>query len=235
MPYDGGVTEYFPGGAEVDGARLFVLGSWWAGRVAVWREFNILRSGITVTALATRENTARLRAPGKSMSHSISRTRQSIQAYQNTIYRPPSPSFCRSVFRLLKLFFRVSSGACAKRHQQATSKPLVGDANDTAGRAGTSVASLLGLLVAALAEVVGAGVADDGALIDVSCAGRECARGSKRTPMTLSEPISLMSLSWTLPLELPWPSVLMLPRSPTWRSSSPGAPWVLLWGLTARY
>jgi hypothetical protein len=51
--------------------------------------------------------------------------------------------------------------------------------------------------------------------------------------MTLSEPISLMSLSWTLPLELPWPSVLMLPRSPTWRSSSPGAPWVLLWGLTA--
>lgn len=34
----------------------------------------------------------------------------------------------------------------------------------TAGRAGTSVTSLEGLLVATLAEVVGAGVDDDGAL-----------------------------------------------------------------------
>lgn len=52
------------------------------------------------------------------------------------------------------------------------------------------------------------------------------------TPMTLSEPISLISLSCTLPCALPWPSVLKLPRSPTWRSESSGAPWVLLWGLT---
>lgn len=50
--------------------------------------------------------------------------------------------------------------------------------------------------------------------------------------MTLSEPMSLISLSVTVPLALPWPSVLKLPKSPTWRSSSLGAPWVLLWGLT---
>lgn len=43
---------------------------------------------------------------------------------------------------------------------------LVGDANDTAGRAGAGVASLEGLLVAALAEVVGAGVDNDGAADD---------------------------------------------------------------------
>lgn len=41
---------------------------------------------------------------------------------------------------------------------------LRGDTNDTAGRTGTCVTSLLGLLVAAAAEVVGAGVDDDGAL-----------------------------------------------------------------------
>jgi hypothetical protein len=41
---------------------------------------------------------------------------------------------------------------------------LVGDANDTASRARAGVTSLLGLLVSALAEVVGAGVDDDGAL-----------------------------------------------------------------------
>jgi hypothetical protein len=41
---------------------------------------------------------------------------------------------------------------------------LVGDTNDTASRAGTSVTSLLGLFVSALAEVVSAGVDNDGAL-----------------------------------------------------------------------
>ena len=51
-------------------------------------------------------------------------------------------------------------------------------------------------------------------------------------PSTLSGPISLMNLSETLPVALPWASVLKLPRSPTWRSLSEGAPWVLLWGLT---
>lgn len=52
------------------------------------------------------------------------------------------------------------------------------------------------------------------------------------TPKTLSGPISLMNLSVIVSLTLPWPSVLKFPRSPTWRSSSPGAPWVLLKGLT---
>jgi hypothetical protein len=45
---------------------------------------------------------------------------------------------------------------------------LVRDSNDTASRARASVTRLLGLLVAALAEVVGAGVDDDGALRKVS-------------------------------------------------------------------
>ena len=44
------------------------------------------------------------------------------------------------------------------------SNSLVGDTNDTAGRAGTSVAGLLRLGMVGLAEVVGAGVDDDGAL-----------------------------------------------------------------------
>ena len=41
---------------------------------------------------------------------------------------------------------------------------LGGDTNDTACRAGTSVTSLLGLLVSTLAEVISAGVHNDGAL-----------------------------------------------------------------------
>jgi hypothetical protein len=41
---------------------------------------------------------------------------------------------------------------------------LVGDTNDTASGAGTGVTGLLGLLVSALAEVVGAGVDNNGAL-----------------------------------------------------------------------
>jgi len=41
---------------------------------------------------------------------------------------------------------------------------LVGDADDTASWTSASVASLLGLSVATLAEVIGAGVYDDGAL-----------------------------------------------------------------------
>lgn len=42
---------------------------------------------------------------------------------------------------------------------------LVGDTNDTASGAGTSVTSLLGLLVSALTEIVGAGVDNNGALL----------------------------------------------------------------------
>ena len=41
---------------------------------------------------------------------------------------------------------------------------LLGDANDTASRSGTSVAGLEGLLVASLAEVISATVDDDGSL-----------------------------------------------------------------------
>lgn len=43
---------------------------------------------------------------------------------------------------------------------------LVGDSDDTASRSGTSVTSLKGLLVIALAEVVGAGVDNDGSADD---------------------------------------------------------------------
>ena len=45
-------------------------------------------------------------------------------------------------------------------------KSLLGDTNDTASRTSASVASLLALLVLTLAEVVGAGVDDDGAAED---------------------------------------------------------------------
>lgn len=55
-----------------------------------------------------------------------------------------------------------------------------------------------------------------------------------RTPMTLSGPMSLMSLSWTDPLALPWASVSRLPRSPTWRTSAVRSPCVVPWGLTGR-
>ena len=57
-------------------------------------------------------------------------------------------------------------------------------------------------------------------------------KGIGLTPMTLSGPINLMSLSVVVPLPLPWASVLKFPRSPTWRISSVGAPCVLLCGLT---
>jgi len=56
--------------------------------------------------------------------------------------------------------------------------------------------------------------------------------GVFHTPRTLSGPISLMSLSVTVVFTLPWPSVSKLPKSPTWRSWSSGAPCVLLNGLT---
>lgn len=49
---------------------------------------------------------------------------------------------------------------------QPSTKRLLGDTNDTASRAGASVASLLALLIAALAQVVGAGVDNNGAAKD---------------------------------------------------------------------
>ena len=53
-------------------------------------------------------------------------------------------------------------------------------------------------------------------------------------PSTLSGPMSLMRGSVKEPLALPCSSVLKLPRSPTWRSVSEGAPCCLLKGLTVR-
>ena len=86
-----------------------------------------------------------------------------------------------------------------------------------------------------LAEVVSAGVDDDGSLSG-ACQrdGRKWTAERELTPMTLSGPMSLTSLSVTEPFALPWPSVLMLPKSPTWRSWSDGAPWSLLNGLTIK-
>jgi hypothetical protein len=59
-------------------------------------------------------------------------------------------------------------------------------------------------------------------------------KGNIRTPKTLCSPINLTCSSVMVPLALPWPSVLMLPRSPTWRSLSEGEPWGLPKGLTVR-
>jgi len=52
------------------------------------------------------------------------------------------------------------------RSIMTTARSLLGDADDTASRTGTSVASLERLLVASLAEVIGAGVGDDGSAND---------------------------------------------------------------------
>jgi len=84
--------------------------------------------------------------------------------------------------------------------------PLLGDADDTASRAGAGVAGLQGLLIATLAEVISAGVDDNGALeeqrtLAITVWHRTGCEG--RTPMTLSGPISLTNLSLTVPLELP--------------------------------
>lgn len=69
----------------------------------------------------------------------------------------------------------------------------------TASGAGTSISRLLGLLVATLAEIISAGVDDESALCMALVRCLIPQWRSKRTPMTLSEPISLMSLSWMLP------------------------------------
>jgi hypothetical protein len=61
----------------------------------------------------------------------------------------------------LRVRHRILFNQCCSRHSHEAS--LRRDTNDTAGGSGTGVASLEGLLVAALAEVVGAGVHNDGA------------------------------------------------------------------------
>ena len=58
----------------------------------------------------------------------------------------------------------ISSSSSGKEAQDDPN--LLGDTNDTASGTSASVASLLALLVLALAEVVGAGVDDDGAAED---------------------------------------------------------------------
>lgn len=59
-----------------------------------------------------------------------------------------------------------SSREEASPHHHHHHPNLLGDTNDTASGTSASVASLLALLVLALAEVVGAGVDDDGAAED---------------------------------------------------------------------
>lgn len=85
---------------------------------------------------------------------------------------------------------------------------------------------------------------DDGSLyrremisqrVSLRCRRRRMKQNSARdtrTPKTLSGPINLTCSSVMVPSALPCPSVWKLPRSPTWRSLSVGAPCVLEKGLT---
>lgn len=85
----------------------------------------------------------------------------------------------------------------------------------TASRTGTGIAGLLGLLVAATAEVVRTSVHDDGTLqppVRTSDTPKHVER--VRTPRMLSGPMSFRTLSTREPTELPWASVSKLPRSP---------------------
>ena len=125
---------------------------------------------------------------------------------------------------------------------------VLGDTNDTAGGTCACISRHLGIRIVALAEVIGAGVDDNCTLSfaksvvskwlapDLEALRRREARakggGMRRTPSTLFSPNNLIWLSFTSPLLLPWPSVSKLPRSPTWRSVSLGAPCCLPNGLT---
>ena len=87
-----------------------------------------------------------------------------IQGNDNTI---PPPAYIRSDSIFINHSIHPSS------HNSLFFNPalflfssLLGDTNNTASGTGTSVTSLLALLVLALAEVVGAGVHDDGAAED---------------------------------------------------------------------
>ena len=57
---------------------------------------------------------------------------------------------------------------------------LVGCTNDTESRASTSVTRLLGLLVAALAEIVGTSVHDDGSLVASASFSVQCKEARKK-------------------------------------------------------
>lgn len=113
----------------------------------------------------------------------------------------------------------------------------------TTSRSSARIARLLRLLIAAFAKVISSGVDDDGTLSTMleqtSLSDRHLNAiwhpsnfWRRHTPMTLFSPINLTCESLMLPLPFPCPSVLKLPRSPTWRISSEGAPWVFWKGLT---
>jgi hypothetical protein len=71
----------------------------------------------------------------------------------------------------------------------------------TAGRASSCVSGLQGLFITSLAEIISSGVDDNGALRNVSL--YSSLQLEEHTPMTLSAPINLMSLSVVVPLPLP--------------------------------
>jgi hypothetical protein len=71
----------------------------------------------------------------------------------------------------------------------------------TASRSSSGVSGLQGLFVTSLAEIISSGVDDNGALRNVSL--YSSLQLEEHTPMTLSAPINLMSLSVVVPLPLP--------------------------------
>jgi hypothetical protein len=71
----------------------------------------------------------------------------------------------------------------------------------TASRSSSGVSGLQRLFVTSLAEIISSGVDDNGALRNVSL--HPSLRIEEHTPMTLSAPINLMSLSVVVPLPLP--------------------------------
>ena len=112
---------------------------------------------------------------------------------------------------------------------------LLGNTDDAASRSSASVPSNLALLMVSPAQVVSAGVDDKRSLFRwrQQLLYIHTTR-MVHTPNTLSCPINLIYSSVMEPLELPWASVSKLPRSPTWRSESDGAPCCLENGLTAK-
>ena len=189
-------------------------------------------------------------------SHPISTQERAYEANQPPLLLPPQPSHLPT-----SPSARPFPSPCFDRpHASTRTSPqkthLLRNADDATRGPRPRVPRLLALLGAASAQVVGAGVHDDGALFTfekgpsrLACGrddggGADGGRGELRmgkswggrrlklTPKTLSGPISLIRGSVCEPLAQPWPSVLKLPRSPTWRSESEGAPWVLEKGLT---
>jgi hypothetical protein len=93
-----------------------------------------------------------------------------LKAYHSTNYKPHSTSSSNATsFRFHVHHHQTLLPSSFSSRKEAPYRPiknLLGDTNDAASRTSASVASLLALLVRALAEVVGAGVDDDGAAED---------------------------------------------------------------------